>query len=202
MHLDSQPKSYHRTKMMFYFDQIIDYMIANPGAKPKEIGNFINRAPTTVSAIINSDMFKARLMARRSEWVKEHDFTIQQRTVAIAEKSMDLILEVLEKKRDQVPLGQLLEAQNSALERLGFGIKQSPAAVVQVNQQNNSTTVVLPPSVPASVIAEARMAVRQAQQEKLTNSQRNAPLLDLQPEKEPPHEETPPQAALTHVPAE
>lgn len=176
------PASYHRKKMLWYFDQIIDYIMANPGARPAELAKHVNRSPGTISAIVNSDMFKARFQSRREAYAKDHDFAIMGRNVALAERSMDLILEVLEKKKDQVPLGQLLQIQSSALDRLGYSVQREPSVSVSVQQHTDNRTVVLPPSVDASVIAEARLAIRQDQQDRLNNSRDTQPLLEVRPE--------------------
>ena len=54
MYLESKAKDYHKTRTAWYMDAIIDFMLANPGAKMKEVAAHVKRAPVTISAIVNS----------------------------------------------------------------------------------------------------------------------------------------------------
>ena len=162
----SEPKPYHRTKMMWYFNAIIDWMIANPGRPLSELAAHIGRAQSTLSSIINSDMFKAHYAARRAEFESEHDFGIITKVTKVANASLDAMLVVLEKKKDQVPLPQLVAISDSALSRLGYGVKpQGPQLNFQVN--GNGAQVVLPGAVTQQDLLEARMAVRAVEAQKL-----------------------------------
>lgn len=149
----------HRTRPLWYHDSIMDWMIANPDKSLKELAQFIGKSPTTVSMIINSDMFKAAFAKRREEYRLCHDLGIIQKQTRIAHASMDAILTTLEKKRDTIPIQELREISDSALARLGYGTE--PASPVNVNV-NNQATVVVP--VTAQDLAEARMAFRQVQE--------------------------------------
>lgn len=150
-------------KMLWYYSRIIDWMIANPGHPLKECAEMIGRTPTTLSMIINSDMFKAALAERKAEFQMSHDMGIIERTTKIATASLDAILTTIEKKRDAIPLETLSAVSNTALERLGYGIKSAPPAGTTINAQN--ATVFLPAS--PQDLQEARMALRQVQESKL-----------------------------------
>ena len=150
-----------RTKMMWYYSAIIDWMIANPGRPLSECAKHIGRGQNTLSTIINSDMFKAALAQRKAEFQMRHDLSIIEKTTKVAHASLDAILESIEKKRDKIPLDALREISDSALSRLGYGTTPAANPGVVVNVQQN---VVAP--VSAQDLAEARMALRQVQAQK------------------------------------
>lgn len=157
-------KSVQRKKMLWYYDAIIDWMIANPGKPLYECAAHVGRSPTTLSIIINSDMFKAALAARKSQFQVQHDFGLIQKTTQIAHAGLDAILETLDKKRSAVPIEQLQEVTGSALDRLGYGTKpQSGPSGGGVTINATGNTQVILPVTPAE-LEEARMAIRQVQQ--------------------------------------
>lgn len=149
-----------RKRMLWYYDAIIDWMIANPGAPLSECAAHVQRTPTTLSIIINSDMFKAALAARKAQFQAQHDIGLIHKTTKIANAGLDAILETLERKRSGVPIDQLQAVTGSALDRLGYGTKKDATAGVTINSTGN-TQVVIP--VTPSELEEARMAIRQVQ---------------------------------------
>ena len=153
------PAKSHKTKMLWYFDAIIDWMIANPGRPLYECAAHVNRTPTTISAIVNSDMFKAALAARKVTFQAQHDLGLIEKTTKIANASLDAILEHLDKKRDKIPLNTLTELSDSALTRLGYGVTPLTPPMVQNNQVNNTVVVQATPED----LEIARMALRQVQ---------------------------------------
>ena len=75
------------------------------------------------------------------------------------------------------------EIAQTTLDRLGFAPKTAQAPAVVVNNNVNSSQVVLPGSVSATALEEARMALRAAERQRL-NVAPSGPLLEL--EAEPP----------------
>ena len=151
-------KFVQRPKMLWYYSAIIDWMVANPGKPLRDCAAHVGKTQTTLSIIINSDMFKAALAQRKQEFQLHHDLGIIQKTTQVAHASLDAILASIEKKKDTIPLDTLREISDSALTRLGYGAPSAQQGVV-VNLQNN--TVIAP--VSAQDLAEARMALRQVQ---------------------------------------
>jgi hypothetical protein len=150
----------YRTKMLWYYSAIIDWMIANPGRPLSECAAHIQRTPSTLSIIINSDMFKAALAQRKAEFQMHHDVGLIQKTAQVANASLDALLLALDKKKDAVPLDTLREISNDALTRLGYGTqKSSPGMTVQVNGGNATIFT----AVSEQDLQEARMALRQVQ---------------------------------------
>lgn len=156
-------KSIQRRKMLWYYSAIIDWMIANPGRPLSECAAHVGKAQTTLSIIINSDMFKAALAQRKAEFQARHDFGLIEKTTRIAHASLDAILTTLDKKKDAVPLEMLNTISESALGRLGYSAKPLTApGGVTVNVNAPQQQVVLP--VSGQDLAEARMALRQVQE--------------------------------------
>ena len=126
--------------MLWYYDAIIDWMIANPGGRLADCAAYVGRSQTTLSIIINSDMFKAALEARKASFRAQHDLSIIEKTTKVAYASLDAILEHIEKKKDKVPLDQLKAVSDSALDRLGYGTKAAPQLPgVTINATGNTT---------------------------------------------------------------
>jgi len=169
-----------RSRTLWYFDALIDYMLVKPNATNQELGDQIRRSAQTVSAMINSDLFKTHFAKRRQEFTLHHDLGIIDKTTKIAHASLDAILTTLENKRDRVPLGQLQELAASSLERLGYTAPKPEAATAPV--VNVQTNVQLPHTVTAEDIQQARMALRQHQAELAKTVSPSPPQIEHQPQ--------------------
>lgn len=156
-------KRQYRTRMLWYYEKIIDLMLANPDVRLQDIAAAVRKSPTTISMIINSDMFKAAYNQRRSQFTQAHDLALLNKTQKLANATLDSILAVVEKKKDTVPLSQLMALNDTAMNRLGYGVpKEGHMGGVTVNV-GATTNVTLPPAVTREQLEEARMAVRQTQ---------------------------------------
>lgn len=133
-------------KAMYWYDSIIDDFFANPGTTIKECAARLGRSPVTISLIVRSDLFKARYAQRRDCFNEELDLRLVGKLARVAETALDLTQEVLEKKRDSVPLPLLHQIAEGAMERLGYGPKpaQGASAPVQVNINNNQAVTASP----------------------------------------------------------
>lgn len=181
-----------RKKMLWYYSAIIDWMIANPGGKLGDCAEYVGKSQTTLSIIINSDMFKAHLAARKAQFQQQHDLGIIHKTTQVANASLDAILAVLEKKRDTLPLETLNTVADGALKRLGYGLEPKQQPGITVNAQN--AQVVLP--VSAQDLAEARMALRQVQASQGGVQSPSLPAPEGEPEPVKVYEEEVPVASL------
>jgi hypothetical protein len=74
--------------------------------------------------------------------------------MTVADKSLQVIETVIDKKQDTIPLRQLNEIATSALERLGYGVVQNGVTV----NTNGPTQVVVP--VSRDALESARAALR------------------------------------------
>lgn len=151
-------------RWMWWYDAIADWMIANPDGKLYDCAKELNRGAATISSIINTDMFKAHLAARKAAWTEKHDDALLARTRRLANLGLDILADHLEKKRDAVPMKQLTEVTMSALDRLGYSPAKAPVTNVQVN--SSGATQVNFPSVTPLQLEEARAALRKAEEKK------------------------------------
>jgi hypothetical protein len=151
-----------RSRWRWWYESISDWMIANPGGRLYECAAYLQKSPNTISVIVNSNAFKDFHALRRREWRERHDETIISKTTEVAEMGLDLILDRMKSKRDQIPLSTLKEVTGDALQRLGYTSAPPPGAA-GVNVTGNATFV----TVSAQDLAEARAVVRQQEQKRL-----------------------------------
>lgn len=156
----------------WWYDGIIDWMIANPGAKLYECAEHFQKAQSTISLIVNSDAFKMRLAERRKEFEAVHDAAIIGKTTEVALRALDVMLDQLDKKRDKIPLKDANEIANTALKRLGYGEK--PGTTVNIGQGAGATVV----QVSRETLEASRRQIRQVQDQRLVEVQ-EAELIEL-----------------------
>lgn len=153
------------SKMSWWYDAIIDLMTANPQMTKKDIAASLNCTPAAIYLITNSDIFKARYSQRRAALTETLDGAIHQKLLAVADRSLGLIAEVLDKKRDQIPLPQLESLADKVLDRLGYGAKPVASQSPVVVNLNDNRSVVVP--VSPSDLDAARAALRRAETAKI-----------------------------------
>lgn len=158
----------------WWYDGIIDWMIANPGKKLYECAEHFGKGASTISLIVNSDAFKMRLAERRKEFEHIHDAAIIGKTTEVALKALDVMLDQLDKKRDKIPLKDANEIANTALQRLGYGAK--PSTVVNVGNGAGATVV----QVSRETLEASRKSIRQQQEQRLLEVE-DAEVLDDSP---------------------
>src|SRR3972149_9250915 len=76
-------------RMRWWYDSIADWMISHPDQPMYECARALHKSPTTISLIVNSDVFKHYLAERRRHFAERHDENIIRTTTAIAEKAPD-----------------------------------------------------------------------------------------------------------------
>lgn len=146
--------------MRWWYESLADYMVAHPTATHAEMGRHFNRTVATIGMVINSDAFRAYFRQRRDQNAELLDNSVRAKMFSVADKSMDLILENLDKKRDTIPLELLQRVNESALKNLGYGVDRSPTTVVQVN---NNPQQLVPVAVSIEDLENARAALRRSQ---------------------------------------
>jgi hypothetical protein len=134
---------------LMWYDDIIDDILGHPGTTMKDTARRLGRAATTICAIVSSDLFKARWTQRREQFNAALDERLTRKLASVAEKGLDATLEILDKKRDSIPLPVLNETVKNSLDRLGYG-PSPPTAPVVIN--NNV--------VSAEALAKARENLR------------------------------------------
>jgi hypothetical protein len=125
-------------KFRYWYDGIIDLLLADPTLSQKEIAQRMGRHAVTIGMVMNSDLFRARYEQRRLAQSTALQEKINDRIAGVAITSLELVKEQLDTKRTSVPLAELADVADKALSRLGYGGKTAagPASVVQVNVGN------------------------------------------------------------------
>lgn len=155
------PKNPYENRWRWWYPAIADWMIANPGKPMTECAKEIGRGYVTICMIVNTDLFRDFLAKRRSDWEKRHDYALREKTTKVAESALDILADVLDKKRDSIPLAKLAEVGFGALDRLGYSPnKPAPAAQVNVNAPGGQVAVF---PVSTDALQEAQSAIRLAQ---------------------------------------
>lgn len=141
--------------MRWWYSAIADEMIANPHLTLEGIANVLRKHPHTIRAIARTDSFRAYLETRKKEYQSRHDFALVTKVTQVAEASLDVLLEHLEKKRTTIPVSDVMFIANSSLDRLGYSPQKQQSAAVQVNVNAPQN-----PAVDVTLLAEARQALR------------------------------------------
>ena len=95
-----------------WYDGIIDDILANPGTTVKDTAARLGRSPSTISAITNSDLFKARWEQRRAQFSMALDMHLSQKLAQVAEKALQHTITALDKKQDSIPLPILISCSS------------------------------------------------------------------------------------------
>lgn len=146
-------------KFAYWYDNIIEWMLANPKGTLKECAEALGRTPTTLYIVTNSDVFKLRYEQRRKEHFESLSQGILLRTARVAEKSLEILEQRMIEKPEAISTKQILDTANSTLERLGYGAAAPAQTNVTVNAQPQVAV-----TVSADVLSDAREKMRQVQQ--------------------------------------
>jgi hypothetical protein len=161
----------------WWYSSIADWMIRNPGGSMSDCATSLNKHANTISAIVNTDMFKEYLSRRKTEFHREHDYAIRAKLTGVAEASLDIMLTQLKTKGQQIPMQRLESLTNSALDRLGYSPATSPQVVVNNTLDARSQNVTIPGLTPTA-LEEARMALRMVEARQTGSSQAQLPHSD------------------------
>lgn len=154
----------YANRWRWWYAAIADWMLENPGGGMAECARSIGRSYAAVCAIAATDLFKAHLALRRKEFEARRDQKMIEKVQKVANRSLDLMFDVLEAKRDRIPLQQLQSIAEGALDRLGYGPK--PAAGLTVN--NTVVTTMSRPAVSMEELEAARQSYRAIQEKNRT----------------------------------
>jgi hypothetical protein len=147
-------------KMRWWYESLADHMVANPSISNAELARHFGRAESTISTVINTDAFKAYYRQRRQHHVDKLDSAVRDKLFQVSNKSLDYMLEVLDKKRDTVPLEMLTRITDSSLKNLGYGVTP-PGGAVNVNVNSSPQHVHV--AVSLDDLESARAALRRNQ---------------------------------------
>ena len=130
-------------RVKYTHDAMIDLIIANPAIKQGDLAQHFGYTQAWVSRIFNSDAFQARLAQRKTELVDPSiTLTIDEKLRALADKSLDVVLEKLTVTQNPDTAIKALELTTKAL---GYGARQQ-----NVNLQQNFVVALPPKAASAS----------------------------------------------------
>lgn len=147
-------------KMRWWYESLVDFMLLHPTSTHQELADHFRKNKSSIEMILGTDSFKAYFRKRRSDYEEHHNHAIHSKILGVADKSMELMLESLDKKRDTIPLELLTRINESALKSLGYGEQKGPQTVVQVN---NPAPTLVPVAVSIEDLEAARAALRRSQ---------------------------------------
>ena len=133
--------------------QLIDWMLAHPDASGRECAAHFGKSPVWISIVKHSEIFGAEFKRRREMVSKAVTADIAGQATALAEMSLDLMSERIERDRDHIPLRQVRDVAAMALKFLGYGGRRErsgPPAQVNVDLS----------AIDADVLAAAREKMR------------------------------------------
>lgn len=124
-------------RVHYSHEAMIDVIIAEPTITQRDLAKRFGRSESWTSIIMGSDSFQAALAKRRDDLTDPFLIaTIEERFHGLAQQSLQVIAENLEKTRNA---DLALKALDISAKALGFGAKNSQGGVV-----NNSFVVQLP----------------------------------------------------------
>lgn len=125
-----------------WYNALIDFMLINPGMTNKELALYFNKSTQTIGQVVNNDMFRARLAARRQEHAERISTAIIEKTQGIAYTALSMLKDRLEDDRTlkRVPVRDLHEIASESLSRIGLG-PASPGITIQQNITTQQLTV-------------------------------------------------------------
>lgn len=114
-------------------DAIIERLIVNPTINKGQLAAEFNMTRSHMSVIINSDAFKAAIVARRNEITAPVVQEMREKLTALADETIDRLLERVPYEADVSELSKLLKVATGAL---GMGTQASPAPAGSLTQIN------------------------------------------------------------------
>ena len=131
------------TRVHYSHEAMIDVLIAEPTITQRELAKRFERSENWVSIIMGSDAFQAALAKRRDDLTDPFLIaTIEERFRGLAQQSLQVIAENLEKTRNT---DLALKALDISSKALGFGARSTGGPAVQ-----NNFVVQLPPKIDSS----------------------------------------------------
>jgi hypothetical protein len=152
-------KPQHIKRGRWYYTQIIDWMMANPGGRLGDCAKYVGKTPSWLSIIVNSDMFKAALAERQRQNSETQDALLRQKLTEVSVAALDQLLNNIQTKKGAIPIESLTRLQDSTLSKLGYGVEKAAPVQVNVNQTNQ---VAVP--ISQGELEAARQLMRQHQQ--------------------------------------
>lgn len=140
-YLQGENYSHTRLRKVHYsHEAMIDVIIAEPTITQVELAKRFDKSPSWLSVVMGSDAFQAALAKRRDDCSDpELIATIEERLRGLADQSLRVIAEKLEKSQNSELALKALEISSKAL---GFGARHTGG-----NVTNNNFVVAMPQKI-------------------------------------------------------
>lgn len=133
------PRPFRPKTLQWWHDSIIDWMLVNPDKNKKDCAAYFNVTPEYIRQLTNSDVFRARLVARRQVLEDRLNIGIVERIQSLACTSLDVLHERIAEERKTIGLEAVRETADMALKALGYTAPKggsAPAAAPGSNVVN------------------------------------------------------------------
>jgi hypothetical protein len=157
-------------KFNYWYETIIDLMIANPDMKQGERAARLGRTQAWMSLIENSHGFRERYALRRAEHSARISQNIEDKLHNVTSLALDKLTDALATKDIKPELA--LQATDTLLQRLGYSGKPQTGAAAQ---QSGPMVVQIIAPVSAEVLKTAQTSIRAYEESTL-----NAPPAQVQ----------------------
>ncbi|MGH7473059.1 MAG: hypothetical protein ACREJW_03885 [Candidatus Methylomirabilales bacterium] len=141
-------------KFNWWYDAIIDWMLANPDKALVDCARDLGRHVEYVRIIVRSDLFQTKYQERRAELNARMNLAIIDRASRVGVRAMDIMIERMEDTPERIPLDALVSMADKTLHHLGYGQPRA-APGIQATQVNVNL------SVGREVLEEARRKMRE-----------------------------------------
>lgn len=145
-----------RIRFRYWYDNIIDWMLVNPGKPMGDCAKAVGRSVSTIYIVTASDVFKARLADRRSDYNARLSSDIAAASSNVALLALGELQSRLSDNPAKIPIGMIADITDKALNRLGYGV----APVVQGPTVHVTTQVLVSPGA----LREAQEKMRTVQE--------------------------------------
>lgn len=121
-------------KLHYTHEAMIDLIIAEPGIYNEEIAERFGYTASWISTVVVSDIFQAKLAARREELVDpELRLSIKTQFSGLLQRSMEILRRKLDMPAKDVPDQLAVQVAKMASTSLGFGVKETKVSVSETH---------------------------------------------------------------------
>lgn len=123
-------------KVRYTHEAMIELIIANPAVSQGELARHFGYSDAWVSTVVNSDAFKAKLALVKEELINpEIRMQINEKFRALANRSVQVLMEKLSKPVDQISDQIALRAAELGAKALGLG-GNAPAMTTVITSED------------------------------------------------------------------
>jgi hypothetical protein len=113
---------------------MVDQILINPAISNEELALMFGYSPSWISTVVVSDIFQAKLAARREEIIDpEIRSSVRTQFKGLLERSMEILRKKMDMPADKVPDQLAVQVAKMASTSLGFGVKETRVSVTETH---------------------------------------------------------------------